>query len=317
MACLGTKENDCTEGFDGLNEQHNKSGDFFTYLLVISTPLFFAGAFHAAKIAITLASPMSVLFWRFSLALVVLLPFMLRQPREKRILHKKDLPLFLATGILGILLYHLLVFIALQHTSAVNTAVIGSFAPLLTSVAAAIWAKETLGLKRLGTLLLALFGVLLTLSKGDLNTFVEMQFNRGDVIMLISVVFLTAYNVVSKAVLKHYTALTALFYATLVAILVATPFYLLERPWTTFNWTSWPLWGSLFYMAAGATAMGYLFFQIGIKRLGVSRTVPFLNLTPIFSIIISIFLNGSASISSVQVLSSLIIVLGVYLNSRL
>ena len=291
--------------------------DRFIYLLLVLAMLFFAGAFYAGKVGIALISPAALTFWRFIIAMLVLLPFALKQPRERFIPRVQDIPLFITIGFVGIFLYHYLVFLALKDTSSVNASVLGAFTPLLTSALAVLWLKEKLSVGRLASLCFAFFGVLLALTGGNWRVLFEMRFNRGDLIMLFAVFFLAIYNVLSKKALVRYTPLSVLFWAMVVSNVLAFPIFLWERPWETFPWHSLPVWASVFYMGVFPSACGYLFLQMGIRAIGVTRCVPFLNLVSIFAMLLSLLFYGQQSLSSAQVISSFVIIIAVYLNSRL
>ena len=291
--------------------------DRLIYLLLVLAMLSFAGAFHAGKVGIALISPAALTFWRFIIAMFALLPFALRQPRERFIPKIEDIPLFGMIGFTGIFMYHYLFFMALEDTSPVNASVLGSFTPLLTSALAVIWLKEKLSGGRFLSLCVAFFGVLLALTGGDPRVLSEIRFNRGDLVMLSAVFFLSIYNVLSKKALVRYAPLSVLFWAIVVSNLLVFPVFLLERPWETFPWHSAPAWASVIYMGIFPSAFGYLFYQMGIQKIGVTRCVPFLNLVSIFAMLLSLLFYGQQSLSLAQIISSFIIIAAVYLNSRL
>ncbi len=292
-------------------------GDRFIYLLLVLAMLSFAGAFHAGKVGIALISPAALTFWRFIIAMFLLLPFALKQPRERFIPRVQDVPLFVMIGFMGIFMYHYLFFTALIDTSPVNASVLGSFTPLLTSALAVVWLKEKLSGGRLISLCVAFFGVLLALTGGNWRVLSEMRFNRGDLMMLAAVFFLAIYNVLSRKALARYTPLSVLFWAMVVSNVLVLPVFLWERPWDTFPWSSVPAWASVFYMGIFPSALGYLFYQMGIQKIGVTRCVPLFNIVPVFAMLLSLLFYGQQSLSLAQVISSFIIIIAVYLNSRL
>lgn len=324
MPCCLTKaarvsklETNTTKFRELLRLVFKKQSDGVTYLLLTTMALSFAGAFHAGKFGMGISTPAALVFMRFLIAVLFLLPFVLRQKEKDYLPHMRDLPLILLLGLTGIFLYNYLFFRALETTSAVNASVLGALGPLLTSVMAAAWARERLGWMRLGALSLALFGVLLALCKGDWRVLVNLRFNSGDLYMLAAIFFLSVYNVASKKALLRFTPLSILFLTVIVALLIDTPLFLLERPWATLPYRSLGFWASVSYMAICATAGGFLFLQIGIRNIGVNRSIPFVNLTSVFTMLIALFLHGQGSLSWVQVVSATAIISGVLINSRL
>lgn len=294
-----------------------QQSDRVTYFLLTLMAFFFAGAFHAGKIGMAIATPAALVFTRFLIASIFLLPFLLRQPKENYLPRKEDLPLLCLLGLTGIFLYNYLFFKALATTSAVNAAVLGSLGPLLTSLMAAAWGKERLGFLRLGALLLALFGVLLALCNGNWGMLIDMRFNSGDLYMLAAVLFLSIYNVASKKALQRFNPLSVLFLSMIVGVAISAPLFLFERPWETLPFRSLPFWAAVSYMGICASAGGFLFLQTGIRNIGVNRSIPFVNLTAVFTILIALLVHGQAAITWAQAAAAAAIISGVLINSRM
>lgn len=294
-----------------------KQSDGVTYLLLTLMAFLFAGAFHAGKAGVAVAQPAALVFTRFLVATLFMVPFIAFRPAKGSAPRKADLPLLFFLGLTGIFLYHYLFFKALVTTSAVNASVLAALGPLLTSVLAALWGKERFGMARLGALLLALSGVLLALCNGDWNVLVGVRFNVGDLYMLGAVFFLSLYHIGSKRALERFAPASALFWSMAASLVVSLPLFLLERPWLTLPVRSAVFWSSVFYMAICASAVGFLFLQIGIRNVGVNRSVPFINLTSVFAMLIAVVLHGRGSVTWVQVVSACAVISGVLINSRI
>ncbi len=295
--------------------EEKKFGDAFVCFLLTIAMLSFSGAFYAGKTGVAVASPMVLTFLRFVIALCCLLPFYLRQPREQVVPRREDYPLLCFLGFTGMFLYHFLFFVSLLSTSPVNASVIGSFAPAVMTVMAALLVHEPLPFKRVCALALALFGVLLALCRGDVSVFANLRFAAGDLFMLAAVFATAIYNTISKKALARYTPLSILTIAIFVAVLVSAPFFMLDIQRTDFR--NPVLWASVAYMGVLPSCVGYLFLQIGVKHLGVGRAGQFFNLVPIFSILLSLVISGAERVTPAQVASSLIIIAGVVWNSRI
>ena len=111
-----------------------------------------------------------------------------------------------------------------------NTAIINAMSPVLTSVAAGVFIKERLSRRNYAGILVAFVGVLLLLSRGNSDTILDLRFNKGDLLMLLSVISLVVYALLIRTLLERYSGFTLTFYATLfgvVMLLVRAP---LEAP---------------------------------------------------------------------------------------
>lgn len=289
--------------------------DGAVYALVIFAMALFAGAFYAAKAAVVIVPPITLTFLRFLVALALLIPLFLRQPKTQIVPATRDLPLLFLIGATGMFLYHYLFFVSLETTSPVNSSVLGSFGPIMTSVMAVLIIHEPFRLQRFGALFLALAGVLVTLCNGNLSLLASLQFNRGDLVMLTGVVCLAFYNTVSKKALARYTPTTVLTFAIASAVLLSAPGFVIH--FGEIPWKSATLWGATLYMGIFPSFIGYLSMQVAIKQIGVSRTAPFVNVTPVFSILIAVLFFGTASVSLAQIVSCAMIIAGVFWNSRI
>ncbi|MBB6217728.1 drug/metabolite transporter (DMT)-like permease [Anaerosolibacter carboniphilus] len=286
------------------------------HMLMVLCTVFWAGAFIAGKIGIREFPPFSLAFFRFLFATMVIFVVMIKYEEKSWRLQKEDWPYMLALGLIGMFGYHVLFFIALKYTSAMNSSMIGATNPLITGILAAIFLKEHLSLKRFGAILLAFSGIALTVSNGDITVFTSLSFNIGDLLMLLAVLCWAVYSIISRKITDRYSPLILTSYSFLVCLILLIPFVLWEKPLEYLPKVTWMGWTSVLYMAIFASVIGYLVQQISIKTIGASKTAAFINLVPVFSIILSALILHE-EITSIKLLSAVIIITGVYLNTKL
>lgn len=286
------------------------------YLLMVLCAFFWAGAFIAGKIGIKEFPPFSLAFFRFLFATLLIFPVMVRYEKKDWRLKKEDFKVVIALGIIGMFGYHVLFFIALQYTTAINSSMIAATNPMITSIIASIIIGEKLGIKRIGAISIAFIGVVLTLTNGKLSSLGNLSFNIGDVIMLLAVACWASYSVISKKVMDRYSPLILTTYSFLVCLIALVPFVIFEKPLEYIPNITIAGWGSVLYMAVFASFIGYLVQQISIKKIGPSKTSVFINLVPVFSIALSsVILKEEVTI--IKCISAMIIILGVYINSKI
>ncbi|MFZ7103501.1 MAG: DMT family transporter [Peptococcaceae bacterium] len=289
--------------------------DKLIYFLMIIAAFFWAGAFIAGKYGIQEFSPLALTFFRFLIASVIIFAVMVRYETKDWRLKKADWKVFLFLGAVGMIGYHILFFGALQYTTSTNASIIAATNPLLTSILAVFFAGEGLTYKRAGAIFIALTGVILTITNWNLNLVSSLTFNKGDILMLCAVFCWAAYSVVSKRVMPRYSPLILSTYSFMICTVLLVPFVIYEELTTGFlAATSWVGWTSVFYMAVFPTVIGYLIQQISFKALGAGRTNIFINLVPIFSIILATTILHE-QLTPLKTASAAIIISGVYLNS--
>ena len=290
-------------------------GERKTYLMMTFATLCWAGAFIAGKIAMAELPVFTVAFFRFLIATALIFPIMVMREPNWRI-EKKSLPRLLTLGLVGMFGYHALFFTSLKYTTAVSSSMIGATNPLMTSALAAIFLNEAFGIKRMGVLLLAFSGVLLSISGGSIKTIMSFSFNKGDLIMLGAVVCWAAYSILSKRAASFHKPIVLTSYSFLFCTIMLVPFTIMEKPWLILGSTSAGAWISIAYMAIFASCIGYLIQQVAIRRIGPSKTNIFINLVPVFSMGLAVpILNET--IGWYNIIGMLMIIMGVYTNSTI
>lgn len=297
-----------------MEDPHRRS-EVLTYLGLAFTSFTYAATPYFVRVAIQHSPSMSIVFLRFSIGTLCLMPLFMKQEVASRLPRAKDIALIAALGGLGIFIYHYLFFASLVYTEPVNVAVLAAMVPMFSSTIAALCGKENLPIRRICALALTFFGVLIVLSRGDISIFRTMDFNKGDLMMLVGVFFFSVYGVGCKGLLANYSAISVSFFGTVVTVLFALPFFLYEFAKT--NWSEPSVWIAVVYMGFFPSGIGLFFQQIGIQRVGVGRAIGFINLVPVFSVIISLFVLGTDSVSLVQIASMSLILFGVFWNSKI
>jgi len=281
---------------------------------MVFATILFAGAFIAGKLGSSDFSPIVMTFLRIGLASLLMFPFMVHKEDNWR-LSKKELWLAIQLGLIGMTFYHLFFFSALKYTSASNASVINASMPIITAVVAFFLLEEKLNRRQSFFMLTAFIGVVLTIIKWDLNVLFDMQMNQGDMLMLGGTFSWATYGVLIKKSSLQISALKLTTYSLLMCTLIVSPFAI--KSILTENVLSVPIksYYSIIYMALFPTVLGYTIQLACIKELGPSTAALFINLVPIFSIVLSYLILGEA-ILKLNIISGLIIILSVILFTK-
>jgi len=284
---------------------------------MVLAALFWSGAFVTGKMAVAQFPPFALTFWRFFFALpFIFLILYIRQPGN-RLPKKEEWPPLILLGILGTFLYHGLFFSSLQYTTAINSSLIGSTNPMVTTLLAILFFHEKITPLRAGGILLSFLGVFLTVTNGNWIVLAHLQFNTGDMMMFVAVWCFATYTLLCRKIMHKYqlSPLMVTAYTFLVCTFVSIPFVLWEKPMTYLPHTTAGGWLSILYMSVFASVLGYLFQLIAIQKIGAPKAAIFINLVPVFTIVLSVLVLGE-SFSWFKLMSAGIIITGVYLTSR-
>lgn len=279
---------------------------------MVLASLFWSGAFIAGKLAVPYIPTFTLTFLRFLIATIILF-FLLKyrtQKGEAFSVKKKHISVFLFTGIVGIFGYHVFFFIALKYTTAINSSIIGAMNPIITTIIAAVFMTVKIPAKQVAGILISFAGVVLTISGANLQVLSHFDFSKGDLWMLVATVCWAAYGVFSKSRGKEIPPLYLTYYSFLVCTVFLIPFVIWEKPWQFLDKIPPSAWAAVLYMSVFASVAGYLIQQISIKRIGPSRTSVFINLVPVFSMILAVLILGE-TLEPVKILTAAFIILGV------
>lgn len=255
------------------------------YGLVTLSAFFWGANFVLAGPVLHDMPPLWAAAARFALGALTMLVFAtvrgedLRRPAWA---HAGTFTLLAAVGIVG---FNLLFFFAMRSTSPANGALIMATNPLVTTLLAAALLRERPNVQQWLALPLAFLGVMVVISGGNLHRLSALQVAPGDLLMLGANLAWAFYNVLNRRYLPKGSALTntTLTMSAGAALLLVVALNSSEN--LAFPGPKAAL--ALLAMTVGGTVLAYLFWTTGIVRLGASRTALFLNLVPVFALLVS------------------------------
>ena len=254
--------------------------------------LLWGGNAAAGKALASDIAPVTISFWRWSLALLVLLPFSLGPLIRHRALLLAHWRLIAATGATGIAGYTLCLYQALTMTTAINTLLFISTVPLLITLSNR-WIFRDRGTvwQLLGTLVSSL-GALVVIAHGDAGRLATLQLNRGDLWMLVGIFTWVAYAALLRrrpAALPTLPFFTASVAAGVLLLIPLLGWQLAHGERLEVNASNV---AGLIYVAVGVSALGYAGWTRAVKALGPERASTYLHLIPIFGTIAAIIFLG-------------------------
>ncbi len=274
------------------------------YPLVALSALFWGANFALAGPVLTDLPPLWAAALRFALGTAVMLGLVAWRSEDLIAPLRRHAKVYVLLGSVGIGGFNLLFFFALQTTSAANGALIMATNPLLTTLLAAVLLGEASSRRQLAALPVALIGVVVVISGGNLHHLANLQVARGDLLMIGADVMWAFYNILVRRYLPSGSALTntTLVMAAGMLLLLAVAIGSGE----SVHLPSIKAGAALLTMAVGGTVIAYLFWNMGIARLGAGRTSLFLNLVPVFAMLVGALLGTVPS--EVQIIGGLLVI---------
>ena len=262
------------------------------YLLLVLTTLFWSGNFVLGRAVHTVFTPFTLSFWRWAVALVILLPFVWGSLREQWPLIRRHGSILLLFSILGVVNFNTFVYIGLQSTTATNALIMLSVTPVLIVALSFLLLRQAVtGWQALG-ILISLMGVLVIVSRGDVGALLARQFNSGDLWVLAAVISWALYSVCLRWRPAELKPLNFQTMTMLIGITILTPLYGWDLAWGHTMAVNAATVGSILYLALFPSILAYVFWNRAVAELGANRAGQFLHLMPVFGAILSqIFLG--------------------------
>jgi drug/metabolite transporter (DMT)-like permease len=274
--------------------------------------LLWASAFIIGKVVLAELSPLAAGSLRYAVAAAVLLPFALRS-RPANGLRPVLVPLTVML-VCGGVLYQWLFLAALQHTTATNTSLLIALNPVFT-VLLAPWIGERLTRDRLAGVLVALAGAALVITRGKVAVVTELTFNIGDVLALVAAANWAAFNLASRGTVRQLTPAFTNCVVYGVGGIILFALSIPEAPWAQVRAASLDAIGGVVAMALLSSVFAGQLFLVGVRMLGVSRTVVFIYLIPVLTAALSTTLLGEP-FGPAQAAGGAAVLAGVYWSTR-
>ena len=255
---------------------------------LIAATLFWAGNYVVGEIAVASIDPLSLSFLRWVIAAPVLLVVaaVLERPDWRAVL--RALPRLAILGSLGMIGFVLPLYIALQTTTAVSASIIGAICPVLIAVTAAMMLRERLSPRIVIGLALGLAGVVLVVSKGSIEAVLALDFNVGDLWVLLALVCWTAYTVYGRR-FSEIPPVTSVGVQAAAVSVILLPFTLIGGLHVPSGSGEW---GSVLFIALFPSIGSYLLWNVALRRMPAGSVGIWLNLIPVFVVLIAVVLGG-------------------------
>lgn len=264
------------------------------YALLVLTMAAWGGTFVAARLVARESGPLTAAFWRFTLALAILIPLTLK--REGRLwprgLAKTDWLLLAGLGATGVFGYNYFFIKGLGLAEAGRASVIVAINPSLTYLGMVLFFKEKISPRGLAGFACALTGAAVAITHGRVWGLFSSQIGAGEMLVLGCVFCWSTYSLLGKLILERLTPLMSTTWACLFGLAVLGPMALWEAgPWAFLSFSP-TAWASLAFLGLAGTALGFTLYYRGIVGLGAARAAVFINLVPVFGIMSGWLLLG-------------------------
>jgi len=293
-----------------MDSTHHQRQVFIGIGLAVLATLIWSGNFVIARGVIKTIPPVTLAFYRWLLATIIILPFAWKYFRVELKIVKQHFLFFLFAAVTGISMFNTFVYIAGHYSSAINMAILGTCSsPIMSVILARIFLKEHIPMLRIIGMIVCIAGIFLLLSKGSIENLLAFRFGKGDWWILGAALTFAIYNTTVRKKPVGMHPVNFLFVIFLLGTIILLPFYLSElnaKGGIAINIANI---SAIIYLGLGASVICFLIWNRSIHALGSGRTALFGNLIPIFSTTEAVlFLNEKITV--IHILSFILVVTG-------
>ena len=264
------------------------------YVLLTLVMLAGAGNTVVARATVCELPPLALSFWRWVTALVILLPIGTRVMLQQRRVLIEQWRIVLALGAIAVAAFNSLIYLGVQHTTALNASLVLSVIPVVTVAASWILLRERAGPRMVVGLVAGLVGVLIIIARGDLGILATLDFNSGDLLVFASVFCWAAYSILLGRLPPGIRPEGLLLAMVIVGVVLLTPFYLWEVVAGGRMVLSAPNLLGIFYMGAFSSVFSYVLWNRCVGIVGANVASQFTYLNPAFGGSLAILLLGES-----------------------
>jgi len=293
-----------------------KNKNNLAYLILILTTIFWSGNFIVGKAASTYEiPPFSLNFFRWFFAGLILLPFTFKELIGKKKYIFDNIGFFTVLGITSITIFNSIVYYSLYYTQVISGILMISTIPVWIIFISSILNIERTNIFQIVGVIFSLTGVIFIITKADLEIIKNLDFNKGDLSMVVAMFSWAIYSALLKSKKYKISQFALLQVVIITGLIFLTPIYLIEIYLGNAIVLGIPFVLTLTYVVFFPGLASFIFWIKGISLIGANRAGVFLHLMPIFGAIMAMIIFNE-KFMYYHVFGAIFIIAGITLSNR-
>ena len=286
------------------------------YIMLVCASLFWAGNFMVGKYAfLTEIPPLSLVFYRWSLVWIILLPFTYKEIIKYKDTIFNNLPLLFFLGFTSVGLFNSFTYLSLIHTQVINSTLFNTAIPAVIILLCFLFKIEKTNKFQILGLIISVLGILSIITKLDIKIFLSLNFNKGDIIMIGGVITWGIYSTLLKKKKFTLPLLTLVHVICTFGLICVFPQFFYEFSQGQFIEFNTNLFYILIFLALFPSIGSYYCWAGAVSIIGANRAGIFLSLIPLFSTIMAIAFYKE-QFQFFHLIGAILIVLGLFLSNK-
>lgn len=283
-------------------------------VLLATAALSWAGNYVVGRAIAGDVPPVGLAVGRWAVAVLVLLPLAWRHlPRDWPLLRARW-HYILVMGLLGAGMFGTLQYAGLQYTTAANGGLLSATSAVWIALAGVLMYADRLSAPQIAGLAISMSGAIVIVAKGDPANLADLRFNVGDLMILISLASWGIYTALLRhKPATHWTSFTMALFA--VGFIGNLPFAAVEHAMGRPLQATLPTFAAVLYTGLVSSVIGFAVWNRGVEIIGAPRAGVYLNLIPIFTVMLAVALLGER-LQRFHVVACVLVFSGLWLAMR-
>ena len=294
--------------------QNNKF--FIAAIYLVCATLFWAGNFIVGKTAsINEIPPISLNFYRWLVAWLILLPFTFRELIKKKNYILNNIGFFIVLGITAVTIFNSALFYSLKFTQVISGVLMISTVPVMIIFISSLLKIEKTNFFQIIGVGLSLTGVLFIITKADIGLLKNLDFNRGDLTMIIAMFSWATYSALLKKKKYELSQISLLQVVISFGVIFLIPLYFIDMNMGNSIKLEKPFFLTLTYVVLFPGLASFFFWIKGVALIGANRSGVFLHLMPIFGAVMAMIIFNE-KFMFYHLIGAVFILIGIILSNR-
>ena len=284
--------------------------------MLVCASLFWAGNFMVGKYAfLTEIPPLSLVFYRWSLVWIILLPFTYKEIIKHKYIILDNLPLLFFLGLTSVGLFNSFTYLSLIHTQVINASLFNTAIPAVIILLCFLFKIEKTNRFQILGLVISACGILAIITKLKLDILFSLNFNKGDLIMIGGVITWGVYSTLLKKKKFTLPLLTLVHVICTFGLISVFPQFLYELSNGQVIKFDTNLFSTLVFLALFPSIGSYYCWAGAVSIIGANRAGISLSLIPLFSSIMAILIYDEI-FEFFHLIGAVLIILGLFLSNK-
>jgi len=278
--------------------------------------LLWAGGMVVSKLIAEQAGPFTIAFLRFFIATIILGAAVALSVKDDNhtVINKRLFVLVFCAAFLGVFCYNVFLYTGIKLIDASRGSVIISTVPIVIAIFSFFVFKEKMSIWKLMGICLSITGAWVVISKGELGLIFSESIGRGELYLMLCVLCAAGFTLFSKQILHTLKPLVTMMYISSIGTAFLFMPAVMEMRQSSLDLYSTSFIVNLLYLAIGPSVFASVFYHQAIRQVGPSKASQYMNLIPVFAVVMAVVFLGEPLTYSLLIGGALVTA-GLYLTN--